>query len=303
MKTAVVFPGQGAQYFGMGKDFYETFDVSRKILEEASDTLKMDICKLCFEENDKLNITEYTQPAMFTVCVAMYEAFREIGLETKLTAGLSLGEYAALYVAGAYDFGEALQCVGKRGLYMQEAVPPGQGAMSAVLGLDIRSIEEICAQTEGKVTIANYNCPGQTVISGASAKVREVSEALMQAGALKVVPLNVSGPFHSPMLREAGEKLRSELGQIHWRPLQIPYVANRNARLIEDKEVIPDILVEQISSPVLWQQSVETMLAQGVEKFIEIGPGNTLKKFIRKITKDVLVENIETVEDLMRYGE
>ena len=297
-KIAFVFPGQGAQYVGMGKDFYEQIPVCKEIIDTASQVTGLDIPALCFEENENLNITEYTQVAMTTTCIAMYEALKEQECKWDVAAGLSLGEYSALYACGAFDLKDVLMCVRKRGIYMQEEVPLGEGSMSAVIGLDNNIIEDVCKNTDGVVSIANYNCPGQIVITGEKEAVKEAGAALLREGALRVVPLVVSGPFHSSMLKGAGKKLEVVLNNILWKKLQKPYVANVNAQYISDITKVKDLLVSQVSSSVKWQQSVQQMINQGVDEFIEIGPGKTLKKFIKKISKKVTIYNIETINDL-----
>lgn len=302
MKTAFIIPGQGAQCFGMGKDFYNEFKESRHVFECASDVLHLDLRKICFEENELLHITEYTQAALLTTCISIYEIIKKQGIIPDISAGLSLGEYGALYVCGAYGIEDAVTCVRKRGLYMQDAVPLGQGAMSAVIGMETEHIEELCAQIDGQVSIANYNCPGQVVITGETAAVKKAGMLLKNNGALRVVPLNVSGPFHSPMLRTAGERLGEVLKTIHWKCLDLPYVANVSGEPVYDIANVEELLIKQVSSPVKWQQSVETMIAQGVTQFVEIGPGNTLKKFIKKISKAVTVINISKTEDLQNLS-
>jgi [acyl-carrier-protein] S-malonyltransferase len=301
-KIAFVFPGQGAQYVGMGKDFYQNSFVARKIFDKASEFGKINMEALCFEENEDLNITKYTQIAMLTVCCAILKDIESRGIEPSICAGLSLGEYSALVAAGILNFEDAFQIVQKRGLFMQEAVPVG-GAMSAVLGLDAAKIEEICQQTEGIVQVANYNCPGQIVISGEEKAVEAAGEALSLAGAKRVIKLNVSGPFHSDMLKEAGKKLRTVLEQSPINEVTIPYVSNVTADFVTDKAPIIDLLEAQVSSSVKWQQSVEKMIAYGVDTFVEIGPGKTLAGFIKKINKDVLVINIDKYEDLEKLSQ
>ena len=224
-KTVYMFPGQGAQYIGMGKEFYEQFDICKAVFDLASNVTGLDIPALCFEENDRLNITEYTQIAMLTVEAAIYMAMEQQNLKPDYAAGLSLGEYGALIVSKALDPADAFRIIRKRGIYMQEAVPTG-GAMAAVLGLDAAAIEAACAQTEGIVSIANYNCPGQIVITGEQAAVERAGEACKAAGAKRVMPLNVSGPFHSKMLEGAGKKLADEFKNVHFRSIDVPYVTN-----------------------------------------------------------------------------
>lgn len=301
-KTAFMFPGQGAQYIGMGRDFYEKEAVSREIFDRASQISGMDLPALCFEENDRLSITEYTQIAMLTVEIAILRTLENRGIYPDVTAGLSLGEYGAVVAAGAMREEDALAVIRRRGIYMQEAVPTG-GAMSAVLGLDAGVIEEVCRSTEGIVSIANYNCPGQIVITGETAAVTAAGNTLKERGAKRVVPLNVSGPFHSRMLTEAGEKLRRDLDKIQFPEFSIPYVANLTADYVTRPDEIRDLLKMQISSPVKWKQSVERMLADGTDIFVEIGPGRTLSGFVRKINREVTVLNIDKYEDLSKCVE
>ncbi len=301
-KIAFIFPGQGAQYTGMGKDFYEKEPVSKAVFDKASEVTGLDIPALCFEENDKLDITEYTQIAMLTDEVAICRALEARGIRPDVTAGLSLGEYGAITASGIISEEDAFRVVRQRGIYMQEAVPVG-GAMSAVLGLDNNVIESICKETEGTVTIANYNCPGQTVITGEAAAVEKAGEALKEAGAKRVIPLKVSGPFHSAMLIPAGEKLEKELNEIELKDFFVPYVSNLMADYVTATKEIKFLLKMQISSPVKWQQSVERMIADGVDTFIEIGPGKTLSSFVKKISKEVKVFNIDKYEDLEKCVE
>ncbi|MDE7403623.1 MAG: ACP S-malonyltransferase [Lachnospiraceae bacterium] len=298
-KTAFMFPGQGAQYIGMGKDFYEKEEVAREIFDKASSITGLDMPAICFEENDKLSITEYTQIAMLTVETAILKVLEERGIHPDVTAGLSLGEYGAIVACGAMRADEAFAIVRRRGVYMQEAVPEG-GAMAAVLGLSSEVIEEVCVGTQGIVSIANYNCPGQIVITGEADAVNRAGETLKEKGAKRVVPLNVSGPFHSQMLVGAGERLRKDLDKVQINDFSIPYVANLTADYVSSPENIRELLEKQISSPVRWQQSVEKMLADGVDTFVEIGPGKTLSSFVKKINREVTVLNIDKYEDLAK---
>ena len=296
-KTAFMFPGQGAQYVGMGKDFYEQIPVCKEMFELAGKASGLDVVSLCFEENEQINITEYTQIAMLAAEVAMLKAVEEKGIKPDVTAGLSLGEYGALAASGVMTPEDVFKIVRKRGIYMQEAVPNG-GAMVAVLGLDTEVIEKICEETPGTVTIANYNCPGQIVITGEEEAVQTATGKLGEAGAKRCVPLKVSGPFHSPMLVGAGEKLAGELEKVEIHEIQIPYIANVTADYVKKTEDVKPLLEKQVSSSVKWQQTIERMLADGVDTFIEIGPGKTLSGFMRKINRDVKVLNVEKVEDL-----
>ena len=274
-KIAFMFPGQGAQKAGMGKDFYEQSETARQVIDSASELLGIDMKELCFEENDRLDQTEYTQAALVTVCMAMEHVLRERGLKADVTAGLSLGEYCAIASAGGMSTEDAITTVRKRGILMQNAVPGGKGSMAAVLGLTGDVIENVIEGIDG-VSIANYNCPGQIVITGWKESVEKASEALKEAGAKRVLPLNVSGPFHSPMLKEAGEELGKVLENVKVTPLEIPYVTNVTAEYVKDIEDTKALLAKQVASSVRWQQSVENMIAQGVDTFVEIGPGKTL---------------------------
>lgn len=300
-KTAWIFPGQGAQKAGMGKDFYEQSETARKVFDKASELLNLDMKALCFEENDKLDETEYTQAALVTTCLAMTSVLQERGLKPDVTAGLSLGEYCAIAVAGGMSVEDAITTVRKRGILMQNAVPDGKGAMAAVLGLSGEEIEPVLEKIEG-VSIANYNCPGQIVITGYKEAVETAAEQLKDAGAKRVAVLNVSGPFHSPMLKEAGEELGNVLETVELFPLQIPYVTNVTAEYVENICETKVLLSEQVESSVRWQQSVERMISDGVDTFVEIGPGKTLAGFMKRIDKSVNVYNVSTWEDVEKLS-
>ena len=300
-KIAFIFPGQGAQKTGMGKDFYEQSQRAAEIYDAASKRLKeemeIDIRTLCFDENDKLDQTAYTQAALVTTCLAMARTLEEKGARADVTAGLSLGEYCAIAVAGGMSDLDAVWAVRKRGVLMEEAVPTGVGAMAAVLGLSAEQIEKVTEEIKG-VTVANYNCPGQVVITGETDSVDAAKEKLLECGAKRVLPLNVSGPFHSPMLKEAGEKLSEVLDQIHFHELELPYVTNVTAEPITDICKTKELLKEQVAASVRWQQSMERMIEDGVDTFIEIGPGKTLAGFLKKINRTVTVMNISCIEDV-----
>ncbi len=300
-KIAFIFPGQGAQKTGMGKDFYEQSQRAAEIYDAASKRLKeemeIDIRTLCFDENDKLDQTAYTQAALVTTCLAMARTLEEKGVRADVTAGLSLGEYCAIAVAGGMSDLDAVWAVRKRGVLMEEAVPTGVGAMAAVLGLSAEQIEKVTEEIRG-VTVANYNCPGQVVITGETDSVDAAKEKLLECGAKRVLPLNVSGPFHSPMLKEAGEKLSEVLDQIHFHELELPYVTNVTAEPITDICKTKELLKEQVAASVRWQQSMERMIEDGVDTFIEIGPGKTLAGFLKKINRTVTVMNISCIEDV-----
>ena len=301
-KIAFIYPGQGAQKAGMGKDFYENSESARAVFDRASEILDLDMKELCFEENDRLDLTEYTQAALVTTCLAMTKVVSEHGIRPDVTAGLSLGEYCGIAIAGGMSEEDAIRTVRKRGILMQNTVPAGEGAMAAVLGLEASAIEEVIADIEG-VTIANYNCPGQIVITGVTAKVEEASEKLKAAGAKRVVMLNVSGPFHSPLLKSAGEELLKELENVEIHKLEIPYVTNVTAEYVQNEEEIKGLLGQQVSSSVRWEQSIRKMIEEGVDTFVEIGPGKTLAGFMRKISRDVAMYNIGTWEDVEKVAE
>lgn len=301
-QIAFIFPGQGAQEPGMGKDFYENSASAREVFDQAESLLGLDMKKLCFEENDELNITEYTQISLLTACMAMERVVREQGVAPQVTAGLSLGEYCAIVSAGGMELSDAMRLVRKRGILMQEAVPAGQGSMAAVLGMDGPSIEKVLEGREG-VWIANYNCPGQIVITGYKTPVEEASKALQEAGAKRVLPLNVSGPFHSPLMQPAGEGLKEIFAGMKMSPLKVPYVTNVTAEYVDDIAQTEELLIRQVSSSVRWQQSAEKMIAAGVDTFVEIGPGRTLNGFLRKIDRQVKGYNIRTWEEMQKVCE
>lgn len=302
-KTAVIFPGQGAQYVGMAKDFYDSFEDSKKVFDEADDVLDIELKKICFEENDDINKTEYTQPAMVAAEVAIYEHLKNAGLKADVFAGLSLGEYSALVAAGAMTLADGIKTVRRRGILMQNEVPLGMGGMAAVIAMDADKIAEICENTPGKVQIANYNCPGQIVISGEAEAVKAASAALAEAGAKRVIPLNVSGPFHSQMLVPAGEKLYDFLQGVDVAEGFAPYYCNADAEEITDAAKVKELLKRQVYSSVRWQQTIENMIADGVDTFIEVGPGKTLTGFMKKINREVKSINIATVDDLAKLEE
>ncbi|MBO5487710.1 MAG: ACP S-malonyltransferase [Eubacterium sp.] len=300
-KIAFVFPGQGAQDVGMGKDVYDNSELAKEVFDKASEAVELDLKALCFEENDDINITEYTQVCLLTTSVAIMRELLARGVKPDVAAGLSLGEYCALVAAGSMNYIDAAKAVRKRGIFMQEEVPAGEGGMAAILGMDAATIDANIEEFD-KVQVANYNCPGQIVISGETEQVKQAADKLKEAGAKRAVLLNVSGPFHSSLLTGAGTKLKAVLDELTIEAPQIPYVANVNASYITKQEEIEPLLVQQVSNSVRWQQSVEAMVADGVDTFIEIGPGKTLAGFNKKIGKQIGKElttySVGTMEDI-----
>ncbi|MBE3579202.1 MAG: ACP S-malonyltransferase [Caldanaerobacter subterraneus] len=302
MKIAFIYPGQGAQYAGMGKEIYEKYEEAKEIFERADEALGFNISKLCFEgPEEELMKTENTQPAILTVSVALTRVLQKRGVKPDVTAGLSLGEYSSLVLAEALDFEDAVRLVKKRGKYMQEVVPEGVGTMAAILGLPNEEVEEICriASEVGVVEPANYNCPGQLVVSGEVKAVERAVELAKERGAKKAVVLAVSAPFHCSMLKEAGELLAKELEKVEIKDLMVPVISNVTADYVQ-KDKVKELLIKQVSHPVLWEQSVRKMVEDGVDTFIEIGPGKTLSGFVKKIDRSRTVLNFEDEESLMK---
>lgn len=300
-KLAFIYPGQGVQTAGMGKDFYENSAPAREVFDRASETLGLDMKELCFEKNDRLDLTEYTQAALVTTYLAITKELESRGIRADLTAGLSLGEYAAIAAAGGMTDMQAVKLVRKRGILMQNTVPAGEGAMCAVLALDEKVIEEVLGDMED-VTIANYNCPGQIVITGKTDQVAAAKERLEAAGAKRCIMLNVSGPFHSPLLKAAGEALRAEMAEMAFTALRIPYVTNVTAKKVTDSREIKELLARQVYSPVRWMQSAAAMLEEGADIFVEIGPGRTLAGFMRKIAPGIKVVQAAEWEDMEKVA-
>lgn len=300
-KLAFLFSGQGAQSVGMGKQIAEAYKSSEAIFDQASEVLGFDIKKMIFEGDDEtLKITENTQPCIVTTSIACLQPLLEKGIKPDVVAGLSLGEYSAHVAAGTISIGDAVGLVRKRGKFMQEAVPLGVGAMAAILGLENDKVVEVCkeASSTGIVEPANFNCPGQVVVAGEVKAVEKAIELAKDKGAKRAMMLPVSAPFHCSLLKPAGEKLAAELEKIELKDIKIPVVTNVTAEYILDKSKVKDLLIRQVSSPVYFEESVRKMIDDGVDTFIEIGPGKTLIGFVKKINKDVKTLNVEDLESL-----
>lgn len=303
MKTAFIFPGQGAQTVGMGKDFYDNFDAAKKLFDEADDALGYSIKKMCFEGSEEdLKLTANTQPAILVVSVVVNKILKSEGVEAQIAGGHSLGEYSALVAAGSLKFKDAVVLVHKRGQFMQEAVPVGEGAMAAIIGLDDATIIEICAEASkvGEVQAVNFNCPGQTVIAGKTAGVEAAVEKLKSAGAKKAVILPVSAPFHSTLMAPAAVKLAAELEKVELNDAAFPVAANVNGKLETSAAEIKNNLVAQADNPVKWIDCVEAMKNFGAEIFVECGPGKTLCGFNRRIDKKIQSLNVENLDSLKK---
>ena len=302
--VAFIFPGQGAQYVGMGQDIAEKYGSAKKIYQKASAALGLDMEKMIFGSDEQtLMITENTQPALLTTCIASMQPLLDAGIMPEVSAGLSVGEYSAHVTAGTLCFNDAVLAVKKRGKFMQEEVPVGQGGMAAIMGLSAESVENCCqeiiAQYPGSVVEpVNFNCPGQIVIAGNIKEVEAAAELCRKNGAKRAMMLSVSAPFHSSLMRGAGEKLDKSLEEISFYEMKIPVVSNVTAEYIENAAEVRESLVRQVSTSVKWEQCVHTMIKKGIDTFIEIGPGKTLAGFIKKISKDVTVYSVNDVESL-----
>ncbi|MBP2650137.1 MAG: fabD [Firmicutes bacterium] len=303
-KTAFVFPGQGSQTVGMGKDLYDNFAVAKAVFEEADEALGFSITDMCFNgPEEELMKTYNTQPAILTVSVACYRVLKEAGIDADIVAGHSLGEYSALVAAGALSFKEAVVLVHKRGQFMQQAVPLGEGGMAAILGMDRASIIEVCRSIEEQgraVQAVNFNCPGQVVIAGNTEGVATAAEALKKAGAKRAISLPVSAPFHSSLMKPAAEKLAVELAKTAVNDAEIAVVANVTGTIITEGDAIRESLVRQAASPVLWEDCVAQMLEFGANVFVEVGPGKVLTGFTKKIAKESTTFNVENVASLQK---
>ena len=307
MRIAFVFPGQGSQYVGMGRDLWERYPVVRSLFEEASEVLGFDLASLCFEgPEEKLRLTENTQPAIFTVSVAAWRVLREeMELEPYLVAGHSLGEYTALVASGALSFGEGVHLVRMRGKFMQEAVPVGEGGMAAVIGLERSRVKELCERAADKEVLvpANFNSPDQIVISGHLSAVNRAIPMAKEMGAKRAVKLEVSAPFHSPLMESAGRRLAEELEKVEVKDLKVPVITNVEAEPNSEPSRVKELLVRQVSSPVLWEDSVRKMVQMGTEAFVEIGPKRVLCGLLRKIVPERKILNFEIADDLYKLKE
>ncbi|WP_160679678.1 ACP S-malonyltransferase [Clostridium sp. C8-1-8] len=301
MKIALLFSGQGAQYVGMGKELYDNYDSAKRVFEKADEVLGISLREICFEGPEtELNKTENTQPAILTTSIAALKVIEEKGIKYDVVAGLSLGEYSAHVAAGTINFDDAVTLVKKRGSYMQEAVPLGVGAMSAVLGMDAEALNACVEESKefGIVEVANYNCPGQIVIAGEKDAVEKCGVLLAEKGAKKVIPLTVSGPFHTSMMKPASEKLSVELDNVKLSQFNTPIISNVNAEYVNSSDEVKALLVNQVMSSVKWEESIRLMIKDGVDTFIEVGPGRALSGFLKKIDRSVNVFNVEDIKSL-----
>jgi [acyl-carrier-protein] S-malonyltransferase len=304
-KIAFVFPGQGAQAVGMGKDIYASDEAAKRIFKRADEALGYSLSSIIFDGPEaELKVTYHTQPALLTTSIAYLELFKSKGLQPDYVAGHSLGEYTALVAAGVLSFEDAVRTVRARGEFMEEAVPSGQGAMAAVLGAEREALDQLCRTISseiGVVELANLNCPGQIVVSGSREGVHALVERGKEIGAKRVIPLEVSGPFHSSLMKPASERLSTVLAELSMQPANVPVVANVTALPITEPAQIRQLLVDQVHSSVRWEESITWLITQGVDTFVEIGSGNVLAGLIKKIDRSVKVIAINSKEAIEQF--
>lgn len=302
MKIAFIFPGQGSQYIGMGKELVENFPLAAEIMEKANEILELDLAGLCFNgPAEELNLTENTQPAIYTISYMVTRLLNEEGIYPLLAAGHSLGEYSALAAAGVFSFEEGLRLVRQRGILMNRAVPDNQGSMAAIIGLEDKIVQEICQEVNGICEIANYNSPGQIVISGEREAVEAACQLAEDKGARRTVGLKVSGPFHSSLMKRAAEDFANIIGEIEFKKPAFPVVSNVTADFVEEPEEIKGLLIKQISNSVRWVESIKLIQAQGVNTFIEAGPGKVLRGLLRRIDSSLTTYNIDDPETMQDF--